>query len=160
MTTTNTAVRVPRLSSELGSGRGGWGPNGELTRESTQITNPAVDAVITLPTSQVSGYTLTIQLNKADGSPIDYCQDIEGAIYADAAGLALATTGGSTGLAATGASTGIIKATPVSKKVFALRTNAAGLWSGTWTDNAGEAVYLGVRLPNGRTVFSPVLTAT
>jgi|GEM_PF-1534817 len=158
--TVNTPVRSPRLSSEFGSGRAGWDPQGAITRESIRITQPAVDAVITLPASQASGYTLTVQLNDAGGNPITECQDIDATIYADAAGLALATTGGSTGLAATGASTGIIRATPVAKKVFALRTNAAGLFSGTWTDNAGEVCYLGVRLPNGRTVSSPVLTAT
>lgn len=160
MATINTAVRVPRRSSEFGSGRGGWAPTGELVQGDVQITSPAVDAVVTLPASQASGYTFTIQLNNADGSPINFCQDVEATVYADAAGLALATTGGSTGLAATGASTGIIKATVVSKKVFLLRTNASGLWSGTWTDNAGEVCYLGIRMPSGRTVFSPVLTAT
>lgn len=158
--TTNTPVRSPRLSSEFGSGRGGWDPQGAITRESIRVTQPAVDAVITIPTPPTSGYTLTVQLNDANGNPIAECQDIEATIYADAAGLALATTGGSTGLAASGASTGIIKATPVAKKVFALRTNAAGLWSGSWTDNAAEVCYLGIRLPNGRTVFSSALTAS
>jgi hypothetical protein len=160
MATTNTPVRSQGLSSEFGSGRGRWDAKGAITRESIRVTQPAVDAVITLPTSQASGYTFTVQLNDCNGNAIDECQDIEATLYADAAGLALATTGGSTGLAASGASTGIIKATVVAKKVFMLRTNAAGLFSGTWTDNASEACYLGIRLPNGRTVFSPVLTAT
>lgn len=158
--TTNTPQSIPRLSSEFGSGRAGWGPNGEIIRGEKQVTVPAVEAVITLPASQASGYTLTIQLNDAQGNAINTCQDFEVTMYADAAGLALATTGGSTGLAATGSTTGIIKATVVAKKVFSLRTNAAGLWSGTWTDNASETVYMGVRLPNGRTVFSPNLLAT
>jgi hypothetical protein len=62
MATTNTPVRSQGLSSEFGSGRGRWDAKGAITRESIRVTQPAVDAVITLPTSQASGYTFTVQL--------------------------------------------------------------------------------------------------
>lgn len=151
------SVNVPRRSSEFGSGRGGWGPQGQICREDIPITTNAVDAVIAVAASQTSPRVVTIQLNNADGSPIAHCQNFEMGVYLDAAGVAQAVTGGSTGMAVDGTA-GIIEATVVAKKRFSCRTNAAGLWSGSWTDSAHEVAFLGVILPSGRTVFSAALT--
>jgi hypothetical protein len=147
------SVDVPRRSSEFGSTRSGWGPQGQLVNNSMPVTNNAVDAVITTPAAQATA--ISIQLNNADGSAIAHRQVIDVCVYADAGAAALAATGGSTGIAI--GANGIIEATVVSKKVFRCRTDAAGLLKLTWTDNAAEAAFLGVVLPNGRTVMSTAL---
>lgn len=144
---------VPRRSSEFGSQRSGWGPQGQLVNNSIPVTNNAIDAVITTPAAQVTA--VSIQINNADGTPISHRQVIEVGVYADAGAAALAVTGGSTGIAI--GANGIIEATIVAKKVFRCRTDAAGLLKLTWTDNAAEAAFLGVVLPNGRTVMSTAL---
>jgi hypothetical protein len=147
------SVSVPRLSSEFGSGRGGWGPKGQIVRSDIPITNNAVDAVITTPAAQATA--IAIQLTNDDGSAIAHAQDVEAWVFADAARAALATTGGSTGIAI--GANGYIAQTRVSKKLFTCVTDATGLLKLTWTDNASEAAFLGVRLPSGRWVMSTAL---
>lgn len=121
------------------------------------VTNNAVDAVITLSGAPTSGFGIAVQLNNADGSPIAHVQDVELLVTADAGDTAaLATTGGSTGIEI--GANGIIAATVVAKKVFKARTDKTGLLALTWTDSAHEVAFLGVRLPNGRTVYSAALT--
>lgn len=144
-------------SSEFGSGRGGWGSKGQIVREGKPVTNNSVDAVITFTGSPpTSGYGVTVQLVNADLSPIAHCQPFRIRIVADAAGAALAVTGGSTGLAI-GANGGIDK-TVTSKLIFDCVTDNTGKATFTWTDTAHEVAYLAVVLPNGLQVFSDALT--
>lgn len=147
------SVDVPRLSSEFGSRRGGWGPKQQIVVENIPVTNNAVDAVITVPAAQ-SG-AISIQLNNADGTPIAHRQAVEVEVYADAAAVALATTGGSTGIAL--GANGIVIGTLTTKKYFRFKTDVAGLLKLSWTDNAAEVCFLGIVLPNGRTVMSTQL---
>lgn len=157
MSYNGASVDVPRLSSEFGSGRGGWGPKGNIVRENLPITSNAVDAVIAIATSPTSPRAVTVQINNADGSPISHAQQFRMFVLADIVPLALAVTGGSTGMAADAAH-GFIAATPVAKKIFDCFTDATGSWTGSWTDTAHEVAFLGVVLPSGRLVVSGPLT--
>src|SRR4051812_34356222 len=91
------STSVPRLSSEFGSGRGGWGPKGNIVREDIPITNNAVDAVVTIPALQATA--ISIQFNNADGSAIAHAQNFKLLVLLNATPTGLATTGGSTGIA-------------------------------------------------------------
>lgn len=148
MSYSGASVSVPRLSSEFGSRRAGWGPKGTIVIEDIPITTNAVDAVITIAASQTSPRTVTIQLNNPDGTPIAHAQVFDINIMADNAGLAFAATGGSTGLAKDSTAGDLLAL--VAKKAFLATTNAVGLWSGTWTDSAHEVAFLQVKLPTGR----------
>lgn len=147
------SVSVPRLSSEFGSGRGGWGPQGQIIRGDIPITSNAVDAVITPGATQAAG--VTIQLTNADGSAISHAQRFSLLVLKDATPTGLATTGGSTGIAL--GANGFIAKTVTAKLIFDCFTDAFGLFKATWTDNAAEAAFLGVQLPNGRVVISTAL---
>lgn len=156
MSYSGASVDSPRLSNEFGSGRAGWDASGGIVRENIPIVSSHADAVINVGANQAAG--ISIQLNHPDGTAIKAPQDFDLYVVAvDAGGLisAMATTGGSTGIAI-GAS-GFIAATPVAKKVFRCFTTKAGLWAGTWTDNASEVCSLAVRLPSGRLVVSAAL---
>lgn len=147
------SVSVPRRSSEFCSGRGGWGPDGQICREDIPVTSEVADAVISVGANQAAG--ITIQLNKPDGTPITHTQDFRLYVSTTAAFTALATTGGSTGIAI--GANGAILVTVTSKKVFDVLTSATGLANLTWTDNASEVCFLQVRLPSGRLVASAQL---
>lgn len=119
------------------------------------IQGRADGATITLGTPAANARTVTVQLNDAIGTAVASAQTVKLHVFADAGGLAYATTGGSTGIADAGA--GAILAV-VAKKLFSARSNATGLIELTWTDTASEVAFLGVELPSGRTVFSAALT--
>lgn len=156
MSYSGASVSVPRLSSEFGSGRSGWGPKGNIVREDIPITSNAVDAVITIAASATSPRAVTIQFNNADGSPIAHAQPFDAYVFLDAAGVAMAVTGGSAGIAI--GANGLLAAAVVAKKVFKLVTDITGKWTGTWTDTAHEVAFLGIVMPSGRVVFSAALT--
>jgi hypothetical protein len=153
MSYSGASVSVPRLSSEFGSGRAGWGPKGNIVREDIPITSNAVDAVITVPAAQ-SG-TISIQFNNADGSPIAHAQRFKLYALLNATPTGLAATGGSTGIAI--GANGFIAATQTAKKIFECFTDSAGLFKATWTDNAAETAFLGVLMPSGRLIVSAQL---
>lgn len=147
MTDIRTSIHGRRL---------GLGEHDQLVCSEIEMTSPAVDASIAIAASQTSPRTVVVQLLTANGTALKAAKSIEFQVYLDAAGLAWAVTGGSTGLAddaTAGASLAV-----VAKKVFKVRTDATGKWSGTWTDSAHEVAYLGVRLPTGRVVISAPLT--
>lgn len=148
MTTMRTSIHGLRL---------GLGDDDNLVSHEIEVTSPAVDALITIAASQTSPRTVTVQLLTANGNAVKTSKSIDFEVYADVLGAGFAATGGSTGLAddtTAGASLAL-----VAKKIFRVRTNAAGLWSGTWTDTAHEVAYLGVRMPSsGRVVISQPLT--
>lgn len=130
--------------------------NNNLGSNDIPITNNACDAVVTVAASQTSPRALTIQLNNADGTAIAHAQPFDMVVYLDAARVALAVTGGSTGVAI--GANGLLIAAVVAKKVFKCVTDGTGLWTGTWTDTAHEVAFLGVELPTRRTVMSAALT--
>ncbi len=154
-TFSGASIDRPRRSSEFGSGRGGWGPNGEICREDIPVTHNAVDALINVGANQAAG--ISIQFVNADGSnvavPVDF--DLYVVLLTSGKISGLAVTGGSTGIAI--GANGFIAATVVSKKVFKVFSDGNGLNKLTWTDNATETAFLAVRLPNGRLVVSAQL---
>lgn len=144
--------------TSLHGNRLGLAANGNLVALGIPITSNAADATITLPASQASGYTLTVQFNNADGTAIAHCQPFRIRVALDANGSALATTGGTTGLAI--GSFGKIDVTVTAKKVFDCVTDITGKFTATWTDTGSETAYLAVILPSGRSVISGNLLAT
>lgn len=147
---------APTMRTSIHGRRLGLSESDALMSNDIEISSAAVDASITIAASQTSPRTVVVQLKAANGAPIAEPKSIEFWVFLDALGVAWAVTGGSTGLAddtTAGASKAVI-----SKLLFAVRTDATGKWSGTWTDTAHEVAFLGVRLPNGRVVYSPALT--
>lgn len=156
MSYSGASVDTPRLSSEFGSGRGGWDSAGGIVRENIPIVSSHADAVISVGANQAAG--VSIQINYPDGTPIKKPQDFDlYVVSVDAGGLisSLATTGGSTGIAI--GANGFIAQAAVAKKVFKCFTDKTGLFKATWTDNASEVASLAVRLPSGRLVVSAAL---
>lgn len=133
----------------------GLGVKGNLVAQGTSITSNAVDVSIAVAASQTSPRAITIQALNADGTNIAHAQLLEIDVFLDAAGVAWAVTGGSTGIAV-GASGALI--TVLSKLSFRAHTTITGLLALTWTDTAHEVAFLGVKMPSGRTVYSAALT--
>ena len=87
-----------------------------------------------------------------DGNALDHIAHVRAIVFADSAGAALATTGGSTGIAI--GTDGLIADTAVAKKVFDLVSEPDGDIDLTWTDTGTEEVFLGLVMPNGKIVMS------
>lgn len=128
------------------------GASGDLN-----ITQPCVDASITVGAENTNVRAITIQLKDADGNDINYVENVEIIVYSAADMLAFATTGGSTGIAI--GTDGALLAV-VAKKVFKATSEADGDIDLTWTDTGTESVAVGVRLPNGRVVVSDAFANT
>lgn len=138
--------------------RMGIGPDDELVSNDIQITQPCVDAIVTVADeSPTDVRDITIQLLDAKGNDINYVETVEIIVFTSAARVAFAVTGGSVGLAIDG--DGALLAL-VAKKVFLATSEADGDIALTWTDTAGEAAAIGVRLPNGRIVMGDQLLTT
>lgn len=120
------------------------------------LTSPCADCSITVGAEISNARAITIQLKDATGADINYSEIVDVFVFLDAAGLALATTGGSTGIAI--GTDGAILNTVVAKKIFLVNSEVDGDIDLSWTDTGTEAAYLGVRLPNGRVVVSSALT--
>jgi hypothetical protein len=133
----------------------GIGSDFQLTSHGIDITPVCAGVTITVGAETTNVIPITVQFEKADGSDMDAVTHAEVYVFADAAGLAAATTGGSTGIAA--GTDGAIISTLVAKKHFVISSEADGDLDLTWTDTATESVYLGVKLPGGRMVFSSVI---
>lgn len=155
MSYSGASVDTPRVSSEFGSGRGGWDKMGGIVRENIPVVSSHADATINVGATQAAG--ISIQFNHPDGSPIVVPQDFTLYVVSLTAGAvsSLAATGGSTGIAI--GANGFIANTAVLKKMFQCWTGPTGLFSCTWTDNASEVAYLAVTLPSGRHVLSAQL---
>lgn len=134
----------------------GLGPDGELVGNLIRMTRPSVDCSITVGDEVADARAITIQLLNNRGEAVSEYENLHVFVFADAAGAALATTGGSTGIAI--GADGILLATLTTKKAFIFRTKSNGSLKLTWTDTATEAAYLAVELPSGRKVFSTALT--
>lgn len=133
----------------------GIGPKGNLVSSSIDISQPCVDASITVGAEAGDARAITIQLKDAYGADINYVETIWAALYTTAARVAFVTTGGSTGIAigTDGAALAI-----VAKKVFLLTSEADGDIDLTWTDTGTEAAFLALYMPGGRVVMSAALT--
>jgi hypothetical protein len=128
---------------------------GNLSANGIDITQPCVDATITVAAENANARAITIQLKDANGDDIAYSAVVDLYVFADAAGAAFASTGGSTGIAI-GTDGALL--TVVAKKYFVATSEADGDIDLTWTDTGTEAAFLAVRLPTGRVVVSSALT--
>jgi len=141
-----TDVSVPDKSATLAT----------LAKAASVINDSAITATITVGAEAADVRAITVQLKHAGAVNNARRQMVHVGVFADAAGAALATTGGSTGIAI--GADGIILATLVAKKVFLMMSSAAGLISLTWTDTGTEAAFLGVMLPDGRLIMGAAMT--
>lgn len=121
-----------------------------------RLTSAAVDCSIAVGAAVSHVRAITVQLIDANNANIDYAEMIELFALLDATPSDFAATGGSTGMAAS--TSGKLLAI-VAKKHFMAITDATGKVVFNYTDTAGEAVFLGVRLPTGRLV-TPVTILT
>ena len=128
---------------------------GNLVGNNINITQPCVDAEITVGAEDTNARAITIQLKDVNGKDITHRQVINAYVFADANGDAFAATGGSTGIAI--GTDGALLAV-VAKKAFILVSEADGGIDLTWTDTGTEAAYLALEMPSGRLVFSAALT--
>jgi len=115
------------------------------------------DVAFTIGDEDTNVREIEIQAIDGNGDPIDGLFAFRLYVFADAAGAALATTGGSTGIALGTAGGGILAVTATAKKVFDLITEPDGHIDLKWTDTGTEAVYLGIVLPNGVIRISDVV---
>lgn len=132
----------------------GLGVNKQLISNGVQISQPCVDATITVGNESTNVRAITIQLKDADGKDINYAETFELLVFGDASGTSF-SNGGSTGLAI--GTDGALLAV-VAKKYFICTSEADGDWDGTYTDTGTDAAYLGLRLPNGRVIISSAMT--
>lgn len=123
----------------------------------TPFTEDAVDGSITVGAEDDENdvRAITVQLKDATGTNMDERTVVDLLLFANSGGTDYAATGGSTGIAA-GAEGKILAA--LAKKWFKAITDATGKLTLTWTDDAGEVAYLGVKLPNGKIIMSGALT--
>lgn len=152
-------MALARMFKSLHGREFGFSQFGNLFGNDRELSPRCVDATITVGAegaSVANRREITIQLLDAYGRDVDEVTHVWAFVFVDAAGLAIATTGGSTGIAI--GTDGAIIDTVTAKKVFILSSEADGDIDLTWTDTGTEAAYLGLRLPNGRMVFSSALT--
>ena len=134
----------------------GQGRTLQLTSHGVDITQPCVDASITIGAEVANQRTITIQLKDAAGRDIAYVETFELIVFASAAITAFGT-GGTTAIAV--GTDGALLAL-VANKVFLCTSEADGDWDGVWTDTGTETAAIGVRLPNGRVVVSSAFANT
>jgi hypothetical protein len=142
------------LFTSIHGKRLGLGEKGNLVANGINVSQPAVNATITIGDEAANVRAITIQLLDADGNDINYVETVDLILFGDATMTAFATTGGSTGIAV-GTDGAVLDV--VAKKLFVATCESDGDIDLTWTDTGTEAVYLGVRLPNGRVVLSAVI---
>lgn len=124
---------------------------GNLVGNGLNVTQPCVDASITVGSESANVRNITIQLKDANGADINYAETVEIIVFGAADMLSFASTGGSTGIAI--GTDGALLAV-VAKKYFLATSETDGDIDLTWTDTGTESVAVGVRLPNGRVVVT------
>ena len=130
----------------------------ELLTFGTKLGSQAVGVTITVSAegaTVANQRDITMQFTKADGTDCDAVVFFKIHMFADAAGAAFVTTGGSTGVAA--GTDGALLAT-VAKKSFLATSESDGDFDCIYTDTGTESVFMAVELPNGRLVFADELT--
>jgi hypothetical protein len=129
----------------------GIGSFGELAARGgdVKITNPAVDATITISAEAATTADtrdIAITLKDASGIALNYAAPFKILMFSSSA---------MTDYVAAGGSTGVVQGTAgkllaiVAKKYFHCLTDANGAWVGTYLDTGTAAGYLAVELPNG-----------
>lgn len=133
------------------------GDDNQLMSRDIDISQPCVDATISVGAEAANVRIITIQLLDSEGNDIDYVETVEVIMFLNAARTAFVVTGGSTGIAIS--TDGALLAL-VAKKAFLVTSEADGDILLTWTDTGSEAAFLGLRLPNGRIIMSDALANT
>lgn len=149
---------MPNQRTSIHGRKFGLGEFNELLSNGIQISQPCVDATVTVSAegATVSNQRdITITLKDARGNAINYAEMVDLIVFSSSAMTDFTATGGSTGIAA-GASGKILAL--VAKKLFRAISTTAGVISVIYTDTGTDAAYLGVRLPNGRIVAGGLLT--
>jgi len=127
---------------------------GTLTLEDGSIfdnAGAAAGATFTIGDEASNARAITIQLTDAAGADVASIQPVMLGVFANSAGTAFATTGGTTGLAI--GTDGALLAM-VAKKLFIATCEADGDIDLTWTDTNVESVYLGVLVAGGTWAMS------
>lgn len=129
---------------------------GNLVSRNIPLGSPAVDASVTVSAEGASTANvrdIVIQLKDREGNALDYVEEVEVALFLDAARVAYVVTGGSTGIEIDDTpAAGAIQAL-VAKKRWMGVTSATGALNLKWTDTGTEAAFIGVKLPSGRWVM-------
>ena len=138
----------------------GLGDNDQLVSNGVNISQPCVDATITVSAEAATTANtrdIVVTLLDAKGDAINYVETVEVVLFLDAAQAAFVVTGGSTGITIGAAGNGAVLAV-VAKKYFIAMSEATGILDLDWLDTGTEVAFLGVRLPNGRVIVSDALT--
>jgi len=146
------------LFTSIHGKRLGLGEKGQLVANKIDISQPCVNATITVSAegaTTANTRDITIQLLDADGNDIAYAETVEVIMYLDAAQAAFVVTGGSTGIDV-GTDGALLDV--VAKKYFLVTSETDGDIDLEWLDTGTEVAFLGVRLPNGRIIISDALT--
>lgn len=146
------------LFTSIHGKRLGLGEKGQLVANKIDISQPCVNATITVSAegaTTANTRDITIQLLDADGNDIAYAETIEVIMYLDAAQAAFVVTGGSTGIDV-GTDGALLDV--VAKKYFLATSETDGDIDLEWLDTGTEVAFLGLRLPNGRVIISDALT--
>lgn len=148
----------PRALKSIMGKRLGLGAYGQLVAQNINISQPAVDATITISAegaTTANTRDLSIVLKDAHGNAIDYAENFEIYMYSSSAMTDFVANGGSTGVVQ-GAAGKLLAI--VAKKIFACVSSVTGTWTGTYLDTGTDVGYLAVKLPNGRVVGGGVIT--
>jgi len=140
----------------------GLGHQNQLSSNGINITQPAVDATITVSAEAATTANtrdLVVTLLDSDGNAITYAETVEVIMYLDADKDAFVATGGSTGITIGAAGNGAVLDV-VAKKLFLATSEDTGILDLDWLDTGTEVAFLGIRLPSGRVIMSTALTNT
>jgi hypothetical protein len=148
---------MPAAQTTIHGRRLGLSDKNALVSNGIAVTQPCVNATITVAAENANVRAITIQLLDSRGNDISYAETVEIIMFGAADMLSFAGTGGSTGIAI--GTDGALLAL-VAKKVFLATSETDGDIDLTWTDTGTEAVALGVRLPNGRVVVTDAFANT
>jgi len=143
------------LFTSIHGKRLGLGEKGQLVANKIDISQPCVNATITVSAETTNVRDITIQLLDSDGNDINYVEEVGLVLFLSADKLAYVATGGSTGIAI--GTDGALQ-TILAKKVFTATSEIDGDIDLTWTDTGTEVAFLGVKLPSGRIIMSDALT--
>ncbi|MGB1389985.1 MAG: hypothetical protein ACPG61_13975 [Paracoccaceae bacterium] len=128
----------------------GLGPNLQLVSNGINVSQPCVDATVTVSDETTNVRTITIQLKDARGRDIDYAETVEIILFSDAAKAGIGGGSPSTGLAA--GTDGDLAVITAHTAYYAV-SETDGDIDLTWTDTGTAAAFIGVRLPSGRIVM-------
>ena len=117
----------------------------------------AAGATFTIGDEASNARAITVQLTDAAGADVASVQPVMLGVFANSAGTAFATTGGTTGIAI--GTDGALLAM-VAKKLFIATCEADGDIDLTWTDTDVESVYLGVLVAGGTWAMSEEILNT